>query len=113
MLGLEPNQGVLECQMENPLYQYDKELNERMKDPFALPRNNNASLNSTMSPPLKPLSKMTKQFSVGFGKKFTIRERKFTMRRKMTSEKFSPSLISQHSASSSEEKLSDERGSPT
>jgi len=42
MLGLEPNQGVLECQMENPLYQYDKELNERMKDPFALPRNNNA-----------------------------------------------------------------------
>ena len=105
MLGLEPGAGALECQMQNPLYQYDKELKERMKDPFALPRSTNPTLTATMSP-LKSLGKMSKQFSYGFGKKFTIRERKFTMRRKQTSEKFSPKLLTQKSFSS-EEKLSE------
>jgi AraC-like DNA-binding protein len=36
MLGLEPNQTVIEVKQRNPLYQYEKEYNDRLKNPKSI-----------------------------------------------------------------------------
>lgn len=76
MLGLEPNLITLECKQQNPLYQYDKEYNERLKNPLTV-----SKLVKAMSLYRKPVSQvpdlrrpsmLMKQFS-GVNRKFTLK----------------------------------------
>lgn len=37
MLGLDQNKSIVECQMANPLYQFDRDYKERLANPKAVP----------------------------------------------------------------------------
>lgn len=73
--------------MENPLYRYDKELQERMRDTNTMPRASSISMNMSQSPKKKPAFRMSRQGTFAFGKKFTIRDRKLTLRQNQSPEK--------------------------
>jgi hypothetical protein len=77
MLGLEPNLIILECKQQNPLYQYDKEYNERLNNPLTVSKivKGMSSLyrkTASQVPDLRRPSMLMKQFT-GVNRKFTLK----------------------------------------